>query len=374
MQRWSLAAVFVLLATAIGATRAADPAPLPRSEVDKRASAAALSVVTRGVEIYNAGNHEGCYQLYAGAVWSLRPLLDHRPALQKLLEEKLDKAAVQRTPAEKAFVLREALDAIMKESGGIGGSSKPLWDRLGGEAAVTAVVHDFVVAAAADPKVNFFRNGMYKLDASEVKTLERRLVDLVSAVSGGPLKYIGRDMKSTHAGMKITDSEFDALAGHLVATLKKYKVPQTEIDELVGIVASTRKDIVEVAKKPLWDRLGGEAGVRAVTREFLATAAKDPKANIDRDKNYPLTQQRVERVEELVVEFISSVTGGPRKYTGRDMKNTHAGMKITEEEFQAAAGHLVAALKKFQVPQAEIDELVGLVGSVAKDIIEIPKK
>ena len=51
-------------------------------------------------------------------------------------------------------------------------------------------------------------------------------------------------MPTAHAGMQITDAEFDALAGHLVATLKKYNVPQAEIDELVGIVASTRKDIV----------------------------------------------------------------------------------------------------------------------------------
>ena len=52
-------------------------------------------------------------------------------------------------------------------------------------------------------------------------------------------------MKEAHAGMKITDAEFDALAGHLIAVLKKYDVPQAEADELVKLVAGTRKDIVE---------------------------------------------------------------------------------------------------------------------------------
>jgi hemoglobin len=299
----------------------------------------------------------------------MMPLLDHKPALAGTIRTQLEKSKGLRTAPEKAFALREALDAVMKA----GEMRKPLWDRLGGQKAVEAVVHDFVMAAAPDPKVNFLRSGKFQLDDAGVKHLERMLVELVSAVSGGPLKYSGRDMKSSHAGMRITDAEFDALAGHLVATLKKYKVPQAEIDELVGIVASTRKDIVEVGKKPLWDRLGGEAGVRAVTREFLATAGKDPKANIDRNGNYPLTKERAERVEQLVVEFVSSVTGGSLKYTGRDMKNSHLGMKITEDEFNAAAGHLIAALKKFNVPQAEIDELVGLVGGVAKDIIEVKK-
>ena len=52
-------------------------------------------------------------------------------------------------------------------------------------------------------------------------------------------------MKAAHKGMAITDAEFDALAGDLITVLKKYKVPQAEMDELVKIVASTRPDIVE---------------------------------------------------------------------------------------------------------------------------------
>ena len=60
--------------------------------------------------------------------------------------------------------------------------------------------------------MNFFRNGAVKLDADGVKRLEMHLVELVSATTGGPLKYEGRDMKRAHAGMMITDAEFDALA------------------------------------------------------------------------------------------------------------------------------------------------------------------
>ncbi|MFO0847885.1 MAG: group 1 truncated hemoglobin [Gemmataceae bacterium] len=356
----------VLLATVLAGGSASAADPLPRDEVDKRAKAVARMAVETGAELFNAGNQEACYRLYEGALWGLQPMLDHRPELMKLIQDRLDRAKATPGMSGKAFALREALDAVMTV-----GAKKPLWDRLGGEPAVSAVVHDFVIAAAPDPKVNFFRDGAFPLDEAGVKRLERRLVELVSAVSGGPLKYTGKDMKAAHKGMKITEVEFNALAGHLVATLKKYKVPQAEIDELVGIVAGTAGDIVEVKKKPLWDRLGGEPAVRAVVVEFLTTAAKDPKANIDRNGNYPLTKERAERVTQLVVEQVSSVTGGPLKYTGRDMKNSHAGMKITEDEFNAAAGHLVAALKKFNVPQADIDELVGIVAPLAKDIVEV---
>lgn len=354
--------LLVCVGLACGSTRAADPPP---TEV----KTAALNVILVGVDLYNSGNQEGCYRLYEGALIAIKPTLNSRPDLAAVIADRMNKAQSLSSVGEKAFALREALDVLS----GSGSAKKPLWDRLGGQPAVEAVVHDFVVAAAPDPKVNFLRSGAFQLDAAGVKKLERRLVELVSAVSGGPLPYTGRDMKSTHAGMKITDTEFDALAGHLVATLKKYKVPQAELDELVGIVAGTRKDIVESAatKKALWDRLGGEAGVRAVLKEFVANAAKDPKANLDRNGNYPLTAERGARVEQLLVEQISSLTGGPFKYTGRDMKNTHAGMKITQSEFNAAAGHLVAALKKYKVPQTEIDELVAIIATTAKDMVEV---
>jgi hemoglobin len=296
-------------------------------------------------------------------------MLDHRPALAATVGEKLAKAKAM-TATGGAVVLREALDAVMGQAK----PSKPLWERLGGEKAVRDIVREAGTAAATDPKLNFTRNGTFKLDEKGVARMEQLLVEFVSEKTGGPLKYTGRDLAATHKGMKITDDEFNVLMGHVTATLKKHKVAQPEIDELVAIIAATKKDIVEVPKKPLWDRLGGEKGVRAVVREFLMTAAKDPKANVDRGGNYPLTKERGERLEQLAVELISSVSGGPLKYTGRDMKNTHQGMKITDAEFDAVAGHLVAALKKFEVPQADIDELIAAIAPTKKDIVEVPKK
>ena len=60
-----------------------------------------------------------------------------------------------------------------------------------------------------------------------------------------PVNIKGKDMKTAHAGMRISNAEFDILAGHLASTLKKFKVPKQEREELLAIVGSTRKDIVE---------------------------------------------------------------------------------------------------------------------------------
>jgi hemoglobin len=218
----------------------ADDKPLERAELDKRAARVAYEAALAGTEMFNKGDHAGCFRLYQGTLQALAPMLDHRPQLAAAVVEKLDKAKAMR-PVDGAFVLREALDSII-------GKSKPtksLWDRLGGEQAVRTVVHEAGTAAAADPKVNFTRNGTVKIDEKGVARLEQLLVEFISEKTGGPLKYTGKDMKTAHAGMKITEDEFNALTEHILAALKKAKVLQPEIDELMEIVAATKKDIVE---------------------------------------------------------------------------------------------------------------------------------
>jgi len=369
MRLLSMNGLILAMLLTFQSTLQADDAAAWNARMDECAVRAASAAINQGAPLFNRGDQAGCYRLYEGSALAIQTMLDHRTSLREMLSTQLAAARNASTMSAKAYGLRAGLDAVIKECGS---KKKPLWERLGGEPAVTAVVHEFVMRAAKNPEVNFFRDGQVHMTADQVRELERQLVALVSAVSGGPLKYTGKDMKSAHAGMRITDAEFNALASDLAAVLKQFQAPQAEIDELIGIVATTRGDIVEVAEKPLWDRLGGEPAVRAVVQEFLRTAAVDKKANIDRNGNYPLTEERAQRVEQLVVEFISSVAGGPLKYTGRDMKNSHSGMKITEDEFNAAAGHLVAALKKYDVPEELINELVGLVAGTAKDIVEVP--
>jgi hemoglobin len=120
-----------------------------------------------------------------------------------------------------------------------------LWERLGGEAKVKKVVDDFVDLAANDPKVNFTRTGKFKLEPAAVAKLKKDLVAFISAATGGPLKYPGKSMKEVHAGMGITDAEFNASAADLKRALEMNEVGPAEINQLLQIVGTTRKDIVE---------------------------------------------------------------------------------------------------------------------------------
>jgi truncated hemoglobin YjbI len=252
-------------------------------------------------------------------------------------------------------------------------ATKSLYDRLGGQKAITAVIDDFVSRAATDEKVNFFRKGTdreWKPSDKEVAMLKTHLVNLVGMLTGGPQKYTGRDMKSSHAGMKITDAEFDALAGDLKASLDHFKVPMTEQQELLTIVGSTRGDIVE---KSLFERLGGEKAIRAVVDDFVGRLAANEKVNVFRKgtaKEWKPTDRQVAVLKEHLVDLIGEVTGGPNVYTGRDMKTAHAGMKISAEEFDASAADLKATLDHFKVPVAEQQELLTIIASTKAQIVE----
>ena len=138
------------------------------------------------------------------------------------------------------------------DSGMAWGPKKSLYERLGGEKAITAVVDEFVARISDNPKVNITRKGAPKTwDATpaNVDHVKRMLVAQICEATGGPQKYTGRDMKSVHTGMRISDAEFDAAGADLVATLNKFNVPKAEQDELMKIIVSTRGDIVEVPAK-----------------------------------------------------------------------------------------------------------------------------
>ena len=124
-----------------------------------------------------------------------------------------------------------------------------LYERLGGIEAITAVADSFVARCAGDDRIN------PKFERSDVPRLKKMLVDQVCEATGGPCTYTGRDMRETHAGMGVTAGEFDALVEDLVATLDEFDVPKTEKEELLGLLAPMRADIVEVESSENGTRL-----------------------------------------------------------------------------------------------------------------------
>jgi hemoglobin len=115
---------------------------------------------------------------------------------------------------------------------------KSLYDRLGGQPAITAVVDDFVGNVAADGRINAF------FAHTDIPRLKRLLVEQICQATGGPCTYTGRDMKTTHAGMNITDAQFNALVGDLKRSLDKFNVADKEQGELLATLGSLKPQIV----------------------------------------------------------------------------------------------------------------------------------
>lgn len=133
-----------------------------------------------------------------------------------------------------------------------------LYDRLGAEAGISNIVADFTPRALQDPRVNWDRKGVkqggFSLHSSKseawvenpdnVKLLQTHMVQFLILATGGPAHYEGKEIKATHAGMHISNPEFDAVMGDFKASLDKLRLPNTEQKELLSIVESTRPLIV----------------------------------------------------------------------------------------------------------------------------------
>ena len=121
-------------------------------------------------------------------------------------------------------------------------SAKSLYERLGGYDAISAVSNDLVDRLQADPQLGRF---WQHRGEDGLKRERQLLVDFLCAACGGPMYYTGRDMKLSHKGMRISESDWNIFLTHAAATLDKFKVPQRERDEVVAFVLSTKADIVE---------------------------------------------------------------------------------------------------------------------------------
>ncbi len=122
------------------------------------------------------------------------------------------------------------------------------------------------------------------------------------------------------------------------------------------------------AARSLYDRLGGTPAITAVVDEFVTRSHSDPRI---KERFFNADGVNLKR---LLVEFICMATGGPCKYTGRDMVATHAGMDLVDEEFTALVEALAGALDKFKVPEREKGELLGALGPLKPDIVVAPDK
>lgn len=120
-------------------------------------------------------------------------------------------------------------------------AQKSLYQRLGGYDALAAVTDDFITHLATDPQLGRFFTGLST--DSKIK-VRQHVIDFLCAATGGPCKYTGRDMRTAHTGLNISEADWSASVKYLVDTLDKFKVPEKEKGEMLGAISSLKGDIV----------------------------------------------------------------------------------------------------------------------------------
>ena len=116
-----------------------------------------------------------------------------------------------------------------------------LYQRLNGREGIALVVDDFVANVVADDRIN---KRFKALTPVAVFKLKSSLSDQICDATGGPCAYLGRDMKTTHKGMQVSDAEWNATVEALVKALDKQKVGAKEKSELLAILGPLKGDIV----------------------------------------------------------------------------------------------------------------------------------
>src|SRR5881296_1681735 len=137
-----------------------------------------------------------------------------------------------------------------------------------------------------------------------------------------------------------------------------------------GRMLSQKRFIMQLTKKPsLYDRLGGVYSIATVVDDLIDRVMADPRLNAN-----PLVDEAHHRVppagfKYLVTEMVCWAAGGPQKYTGRSMAESHKQLKITDKEWEAFVDDVWLTLDKFKVPAEEQAELRAIVNSTRPDIV-----
>jgi hemoglobin len=120
--------------------------------------------------------------------------------------------------------------------------TESLYQRLGGYDAIAAATDDLLARLQSDPQLRDYWKGASTNNQRKARQL---IVDFMAEAAGGPAYYTGRDMKTSHVGMHVDASDWEAFMRHAAATLDHLAVADREKAEVLAFFASLRDDVVE---------------------------------------------------------------------------------------------------------------------------------
>jgi truncated hemoglobin YjbI len=303
---------------------------------DKHLEETLVKIINRGADLYNnRRDAAGCAGVYEGGLLALKGHLKKHPGLQKEVEDALKQAETTTDPGGRAFALNKVLHNILKE---VRGETTPTKD------------------TGKDKGTKDTGKDKGTKDTGKDTGKDKGTKD-----TG---KDTGKDKGTKDTGKDTGKDKGTKDAGKDKGTKDAGK--DTGKDKGTKDTGKD-KGTKENGKQTLWERLGGEKTVTMVIKDFMHTSLADPALDFTRGGTYKPNEKEV--LKELV-EFTSQHTGGPLKYNGPDMKEVHKDMHITNKQFDLSVEHLKKALEKNGAPAAASKELLDLVQTTRKDIVD----
>lgn len=292
-----------------------------------------------------------------------------------------------------------APDARSPDARELDARTTTLYERLGEEAGVTAVIDDFLPRVLANPAIN----GYFLNEGANHARLRTCLIKQVSAAAGAPgVTYPQgdepddgdgcRNMKKSHATLGISQVEFDALAGDLVAAMTAEGVAAADRTAVLGAVMPLSTEIVEDADNSatIYQRVGRRPNIEDVIDKFVTKVVNDIEIN---GFFAGASDDAVARLKVCLVRQLCDETGGPCKY-GSEIANPYeagvaddnrckpmleshqnleaGGSKIDINDFNALVANLSTALDEGGVEPADKSAILTVLGGLCNDIVHAP--
>jgi len=153
--------------------------------------------------------------------------------------------------------------------------------------------------------------------------------------------------------------------------IDRARISTTVLAAVMVVMAGTASQTArgQATQPSLYERLGGAYSIATVVDDFIERLLVNDTLNANPAINEARARVPKAGLKFYVTAMVCEVSGGPCKYTGRAMKESHQHLNITQAEWDAMVVDFKATLNKFKVPQREQQELITIVGSTKNDIV-----
>lgn len=259
------------------------------------------------------------------------------------------------------------------------GTNPSLYDRLGGIHKIAAAADHCITTEFSDPIIMGNKNVQMALKSSPMPLIKFGLAAYLAQLSGGPQKML-LDIPSYEKTLMLTKKERDRAWDIRWKGFERVGVAKKDFLQLKAMYeakyksAKPMKPMMENLsdKGVLYNRIGGIGAISLVVNDFVDMLATDPVQLGNANVVKSLTSGKVTGpgLKYLLCEQLGMATGGPFKYTGRSMAESHKGLRITEKEWQSAAMLLKKVLDKYQVPASDQELIFAAVSKTHADIVD----